>query len=714
MIKGKEESVTKEEIIKALEDLTQEPGFLYSLAVVLRHDLFLNPEESADINWRERLSFQEVSFLVGLMVKCKIDISIIPTEDIFKEQGAKLNMLFKKLHEAYNIPLFEELTKQAEKKKTSKEEEKSYQEFFGDGERMVEPIFYDGSGAYDFQYWEFARKKYKEDEAWIQDNKGITVSKMADISERLKRLCEEKRLDLQNVKTFDDLCKTSLSIFCFSRKDLNTFDEDTVTKFVNTFSITPGRVNEVFDSVGAYNVVDSHPIVVLAEDLYFIPVDFNIAQSIYESPFYWMSSDSQYSDIALKHRGDATENIAHEMLESVFGKENVYKNVKVYKNKKVLITDIDVLAIAGNKAIVVQTKSKKLTKLSRMGDEGKLKKDFKEAIQIAYDQGLACRAAVINKTNILITDNGTELYLNELIDDAYIICLTTDHYPAVTHQVDFYLKKGHDDPDPLAMSIFDLDILVFYLKDPFEFLYYLRQRIKLSTNFIAGSEISFLGYHLSQKLFLPPKVDGVGIDEGFAQLIDANYPAMRGYIPKTSAVEKLRNKWRNEQFKQLIAQIKATGHPGFTDAIFFMYDLSGKSADDLIRLMKKTKQKTLQDGQAHDFSSGYGNGKSGITFLCIPDTQEKLGSRLMTLAVARKYKTKADVWIGFGSIANSPNIVDVIAFDKQPWEKNMELEELARVYLKTGKALNGEGGRIGRNNPCVCGSGKKFKNCCGK
>ncbi|MBQ1670212.1 MAG: SEC-C domain-containing protein, partial [Treponema sp.] len=25
-----------------------------------------------------------------------------------------------------------------------------------------------------------------------------------------------------------------------------------------------------------------------------------------------------------------------------------------------------------------------------------------------------------------------------------------------------------------------------------------------------------------------------------------------------------------------------------------------------------------------------------------------------------------------------------------------------------------EGRKIGRNEPCPCGSGKKFKNCCGK
>ena len=299
-----------------------------------------------------------------------------------------------------------------------------------------------------------------------------------------------------------------------------------------------------------------------------MPVEFNLAQSIYESPFYWMNKDKAYKDIALTHRGEVTEEIAYDMLASVFGNDNVYRDVKVLKNKKEEVTDIDVLAIAGNKAVVVQAKSKKLTELSRRGNEESLKGDFSEAVQKAYDQGLVCRASIIDKNNSLITNEGKELHLNEYIDDAFIICLTTDHYPAVTHQVDVYLNKKIEDPYPLAMSIFDFDIVVFYLKDPFEFLYYLKQRVKLSTYYKASSEMSLLACHLKQKLFPRPNIDREALDETFAQLIDANFPVLTGHQPESAAMEKLHHKWKNEKFQNLINQVKATGQPGFTDAIF--------------------------------------------------------------------------------------------------------------------------------------------------
>jgi len=39
--------------------------------------------------------------------------------------------------------------------------------------------------------------------------------------------------------------------------------------------------------------------------------------------------------------------------------------------------------------------------------------------------------------------------------------------------------------------------------------------------------------------------------------------------------------------------------------------------------------------------------------------------------------------------------------------------ELTKAYRMSGVYVH-EGARVGRNDPCPCGSGKKYKNCCGK
>jgi len=60
------------DICADLEALTQQPGFAYSLATIALHDLFFDPAEAADINWYERLSYQE-----PLPVPCRVSWSCV-------------------------------------------------------------------------------------------------------------------------------------------------------------------------------------------------------------------------------------------------------------------------------------------------------------------------------------------------------------------------------------------------------------------------------------------------------------------------------------------------------------------------------------------------------------------------------------------------------------------------------------------------------------
>ena len=127
----------------------------------------------------------------------------------------------------------------------------------------------------------------------------------------------------------------------------------------------PNTENKTLSAPGQYNVIASNPIIILREGLYFIPVLFNFAQSIYESPFYWMIKDAAYKEQSLINRGQATVNIARDLLANVFGDVNVAEQVVIEKQRGQAVTDIDILAVTGNKVVVVQIKSKKLTSMAR-------------------------------------------------------------------------------------------------------------------------------------------------------------------------------------------------------------------------------------------------------------------------------------------------------------------------------------------------------------
>ena len=127
--------------------------------------------------------------------------------------------------------------------------------------------------------------------------------------------------------------------------------------------------------------------------------------------------DRSYRDKALLNRGRFAENVTANLLRKVFGADNVYTDVEIKKSKSQTITDIDVVALVGNKAVVAQVKSKRLTELAKIGDETRLTADFKLAVQEAYDQALLCRRALLDRNSKLFA-SGKETHLSESIDDA--------------------------------------------------------------------------------------------------------------------------------------------------------------------------------------------------------------------------------------------------------------------------------------------------------
>lgn len=164
----------KGEIIKKIETLVTEQGFVYTLVIMLYHDLFYPPEEIVNINWKERLNYNEFSFLIGLMVKNDIDMTI-PTEKEIKERIDRAYELFDQLHQAYLTPMKSSMQRIFEEPSSPEKVNDGFKTMLQTGEVAVEAIFYGGSGAYDFQYLEFAEKRYQKDVAWIQANKNLDI-----------------------------------------------------------------------------------------------------------------------------------------------------------------------------------------------------------------------------------------------------------------------------------------------------------------------------------------------------------------------------------------------------------------------------------------------------------------------------------------------------------------------------------------------------------
>jgi hypothetical protein len=154
-----------------------------------------------------------------------------------------------------------------------------------------------------------------------------------------------------------------------------------------------------------------------------------------------------------------------------------------------------------------------------------------------------------------------------------------------------------------------------------------------------------------------------------------------------------------------------------TDIIFYLLDLSGVAINNFIEFMLKQKQQTINDNKMHSFSLPPDKNyipQVGISYIsCDSNDPDILDKQLLGFCMLKKYKSKADVWIGLGSLMNSSNIIDALVFNDSKWKYDEALEETSKkIKFKGQPVINGK--KVDKNEPCPCNSGLKFSECCYK
>ncbi len=771
----KEERRNTNDVLDDIKKLVNTPGYIYPLLLIIFEDFHINPEKLHEINYRERLNMNEASLLIGFLVQNSIDLTIPLSFEFVFEAKKKTYSLMKELHGTFHNSFIDNLKHEME----SGEKPKSFQDFFSQSDMLLEPIFYAGTGVYDFQYLDFLSKKYEYDEEWLRVNRGFIFSEAITIFKEIKSIQQEKSQkvnlyvarNLDEVKKearksykgknfetdfqqmadmaqlhqyaelfFDDsirgldidseefrnashkaFYKNLIDLFCIKKSKLEKMNGG--SSFIDNFSIKSGDpLCSRFTGIGAYNASSSHPLIELDEERFLLPMSFILSEAIYEAPFYWMYGDSAYRDISATNRGNAGENIVFQFLEKVF-QNKAYRRVLVKTGKNHIETDIDILCVLGSKALCVQVKSKKLTELSRKGNIEALQRDFQGAVQDAYEQAWIAREKILDKSSSFFDENGDEIILSEGIDEVYMLAVTTENYPSLTHQSSTLLKLKNNSPYPLAFTIFDLEMVTHYLNDPYDLLYYIRQRINLINYFRGDEEISFLSHHLTHKLWKDPESDFCLLDQSFAQAIDRNYYPLKAGLLVSDEGDTIKTRWKDEKFNVLCRQLKTIAEDKVTDIIFHLYDLSGNARTQLVSLMQDRKRKTWEDNQFHSVSIPPDESfedRFGITYFSSEtNSLEEVEKRLFVLSSLRKYKSKANTWLGLGSIKNSKAPFDLVLYDYKPWEYDVSLEESSKhlpdlvrtSYINLNNSSKTRK-KVGRNEKCPCGSGKKYKKCC--
>ena len=704
---------SEQTIFDDLAALCVSKGFIHALATICFRDNTvgfadeLTAEDIAKSFSPSRLIRTEVTTLIGLMMRALIDFSL-PDPQLLSDYIEHSDALLRELHETMLPPVEEQLGTHVTYSPDTDQ--------FSFGKFLRESIFYGGESAYPFQYRDLAPRKYHADSEWLLKNKAINLEVGREVCRNISGILNQRLF-----KTLNDLGGkpveewTMLPGFSFSCEELSSCTNqpiEDVRAFIEAFTLPESESNTAFTSLNAFNAAYAYPCIRKGADEFVLLQYYGVSEAFYESPFYWMCADKSYAPTALRHRGDFTEAFAAERLSHVFGANRVFQNVEIRKSKGESLGEIDILVIFGNRAIVLQAKSKKLTLEARKGNDHLLREDFKKAVQDAVDQAFVCADLLGDPSVTLHSKDGRTVPLAEPPRTIFLVTIVADHYPALAFQARHFLKSKSTKRivPPLVTDVFALDAITEMLDSPLRLLSYLSFRARFHDKLIASHELMLLSHHLKQNLWLESDVDLMWVDDEVSSGLDVAMSVRRDGIPGAATPDGILTRFEGTSITKIITEIEDKADPVAIDLGFMLLELSEDTIRKINQYIEEVLKRTAADYGLHDMTIGISSAHTGLTVHCSRLADREAEAKLRQHCEVRKYLQKANSW--FGLAFRPDGSIRLVAKLIGNWKYDHELEKLMRKRSLPELEKKKRKSKIGRNDPCHCGSGKKYKYCC--
>lgn len=695
MFMGRE---SESDVFEELKMLCMSKGYIHVVALLslINNVTFYNDELVTEVMQqqydKDKLIRTELSTVIGLFLQGDIDLSF-PSNIEYEQLAEKTYELLHRIHNAMFTT------------KTDKY-----------GNLMIkESVFYSGESAYDFQYLDMASQKYNNDEDWINENMGFSFSELVIVGRTIDLMINEqvegfinKKIDSKNEGLLDAY---SINLDCLAKK--TGVEGDVVKKIIDLFSSCECSNNQ-FCSIGDFNSFNAKPII-YKDGRYYSFLPYSLSQSIYETPFFWMNDDKKYRPKSAKNRGQFTEDYAYEKLAKIFGRNNVHKNVFILNNKKETLGEIDVLVNFSDCLVIFQAKSKKLTIEARKGNDNAIQKDFQGAVQDAYDQGVSCAQLILTE-NKLTDSQFNPLVIKHDTSTIYIVPIISEHYPALSFQIHQYLKVTTADNihPPFVMDVFLLDVLAEFLSSPLYFLSYLDRRSRYGSKILSSHELTNLAFHLKQNLWMEDGCDMFMLHDDLCSDLDIAMLARRKGINGKITPEGILTLHQDGFIRRIIKSLEMEDSKIAVELGFILLSMSSDTINDLNEVARKSVCQTRLDKKHHDFSTIIGG--IGITFHSNYYDNDVAKRKLLDHCERRKYISKTNKWIGVLIVPETYEIRLAVMLDFD-WIHSFQMEEATNNRSLKNTIIKKDGvmiplKKLGRNEECTCGSGKKYKKCC--
>ena len=668
---------SEQAIFDELAGLCVSPGFVHAIAVLCWRDVVVRFSDEvvggdiAQMPTPSSLIRTEITTLIGLMMRGPIDFAA-PEPQTLSGYLERSEQLLAELHQAMLQPAMGILRTQGNRPADVNP--------FSSGQFLREAIFYGAESAYPFQYCDLAPRKYEGDARWLVTNRGLDLEVGRQLCRGIGEVLGERLLaTADSLRDRPPAEWTILPGFMFSCEELagrTGSSVGVVRAFLDAFTLPATERNKGFTSIGEFNSAYTYPLIRKNSSEYLLFQYFGMVEALYDVPFYWMNEDKEYSSTASVHRGNFVETFAAERLSAVFGKHRVYRNVEIKKSKSHTLAEIDVLVIFGDRVIVVQAKSKRLTLLARKGNDRALQQDFKGAVQDGVDQCMKCAKLLTDTSVVLQTRSGGPLELRARPRSVFPIALVADHYPALAFQARQFLTVEATEgiAAPIVIDVFALDSITEMLESPLRLLSYIDFRARFGDKLTANHENMLLSYHLSRNLWLGSHINLLWVQDEVSGGLDAAMYVRREGLPGAATPEGILTKFRGTWFGRIVREIENVADRSAIALGLLLLELSEETIEKLNGYVKEVLGRTVADGALHDVSIFISGASTGLTVHSSTLQAGESARRLASHCSLRKYRQRADRW--FGVAVRQDGALTLVVEVTGEWEENVEMERV--------------------------------------
>jgi len=276
------------------------------------------------------------------------------------------------------------------------------------------------------------------------------------------------------------------------------FPRPALEAFFSYFSCIPGSINKEFRYPTDFNELDVKPLIQIEPGRYYVPEAISLLRklpTILERELL----NSNLAQTYFKHRDRLTQKNTVKLLSRVFQGHSIIEEA-YYGYKSTQEFETDVLVPHGRTLLICEIKAKALRNpLHTEGNIDKIKRDFEDSVQKAYEQALRTRDYVLSQeTALFMNKKGHPLcdLQRDSFDDYLLLVVTAESFGSLTSDLSLLLEKEQDAPYPLAISQFDLELLLTRLNSPDKLFNYMRQRCQLHGSVFGSDELDFAGYYI--------------------------------------------------------------------------------------------------------------------------------------------------------------------------------------------------------------------------